>query len=266
MGTRIELLLVEDTPSDIRLTEEALKDSELDYNLAVVNDGEAAIDYLNKKKMANSRLPDLILLDLNMPKKNGHEVLADIKRDATLRKIPVVLLTVSQRDEDIMEALKLKMNYYLCKPVSSERLTALVDSIFKLNSEEAVKAENRELSEEEIHVRYVLASNPHTSPTVLKKLAKEENYRLRAKVAENPKTPIDVLDLMSEDVHAQVRLGVAENPSVPEHILEKLAQDKSEDVRLAIAENPRMPRRILELLAADENMFVATTATKTLAR
>jgi two-component system, chemotaxis family, response regulator Rcp1 len=264
MGNRIELLLVEDTPSDIRLTEEALRDSGLDYNMSVVNDGEQAIEYLKKKKGASEKLPDIILLDLNMPKKNGHEVLADMKKDETLKKIPTVLLTVSQRDEDVMEALKLKMNYYLCKPVSAERLAALVDSIFKLNSEEAMKDE-KELSQDEVHVRYVLASNPHTSPAVLKKLAAEANHRIRAKIAENPKTPLDVLEQMSTDDHPDVRLGVSENPSTPEHILERLAKDESEDVRLGIAENPRIPARILELLAADENMFVASSAAKTLA-
>jgi two-component system response regulator len=264
MGNCIDLLLVEDTPSDIRLTEEALKDSGLDYHLAVVNDGDEAMAYLNKNKGLGVKQPDLILLDLNMPKKNGHEVLADIKKDNSLKQIPVVLLTVSQRDEDIMEALRLKMNYYLCKPVSAERLAALIEAIFRLNSQEAIKVNQKELSDEEIHVRYVLASNPHTSPVVLKKLATEENHRIRAKVAENPRTPLDVLEQMAKDKHPEVRLGVAENPSLPERILELLAKDESEDVRLGIAENPRIPKRILELLASDENLFVSSSASKTL--
>ena len=101
MKEKIEILLVEDTPSDVRLTEEALKRSELTYELNVVNDGEQATEFLEKAKSA-SKLPDVVLLDLNMPKKNGHEVLAEIKADDVLKKIPVVLLTVSQQDEDCL--------------------------------------------------------------------------------------------------------------------------------------------------------------------
>lgn len=265
MGSRIEILLVEDTPSDIRLTEEALKDSKLDFHLDIVNDGEEAMDYLNKKKDSGEKLPDMILLDLNMPKKNGHEVLADITKDSTLKTIPVVLLTVSQRDEDVQEALRLKMNYYLCKPVSAETLKVLVDAIFNLNSD-AAKEVASGTTAEEIHVRYVLASNPHTSPWVLKKLAKEENHKLRAKVAENPKTPLDVIEQLASDKHPDVRVAVAENINAPEHILEKLAKDESEDVRLGIAENPRIPARILEILASDENMFVSSSANKSLSK
>lgn len=265
MGSRIELLLVEDTPSDIRLTEEALKDSGLDYHLDTVNDGEQAMEYLNGKKSSGGKLPDMILLDLNMPKKNGHEVLADITKDSTLKTIPVVLLTVSQREEDVQEALKLKMNYYLAKPISAETVKVLIDAIFNLNSE-AAKSSSKDLSGEEIHVRYVLASNPHTSPWVLKKLAKEDNHKLRAKVAENPKTPIDVIEHLATDQHPDVRVAVAENANAPEHILEKLAKDESEDVRLGIAENPRIPARILEILATDENTFVSSSASKSLSK
>ena len=265
MGSRIELLLVEDTPSDIRLTEEALKDSALDYHLDIVNDGEQAMEYLNNKKTSGAKLPDMILLDLNMPKKNGHEVLADITKDSTLKTIPVVLLTVSQRDEDIQEALKLKMNYYLCKPINADTLKVLIDAIFNLNSGDA-KAASSEMSGEEIHVRYVLASNPHTSPWVLKKLAKEDNHKLRAKVAENPKTPLDIIEHLAGDKHPDVRVAVAENANAPEHILEKLAKDESEDVRLGIAENPKIPARILEMLTSDENMFVSSQATKSLSK
>lgn len=266
MGNRIEILLVEDTPSDVRLTQEALKDSGLEYNLAVVSDGVEAMEYLNGKKTSSEKLPDVILLDLNMPKKNGHEVLADIHADATLRTIPVVVLTVSRRDEDVMEALKVKMNYYLAKPVSAETLAALVNSIFSLSSEEAFAADsNKELAPHEVHVRYVLACNPHTSPAVLRKLAHEKNHRVRIKVAENPQTPQDVLEEMSRDEHPDVRLGVSENPAAPESLLEKLAKDSSEDVRMGIAENPRIPSHILRLLEEDENTFVASSAKKSLA-
>src|SRR5580704_11984141 len=111
MKDKIHILLVEDSPSDVRLTEEALKDSGLIYELSVANDGEEAMNFLHQQKMsAFSKLPDVILLDLNMPRKTGHEVLAEIKADPKLTTIPVVLLTVSQQDRDIMEALRLKMN------------------------------------------------------------------------------------------------------------------------------------------------------------
>lgn len=262
MGKRLELLLVEDTPSDIRLTEEALKDSELDFNLTVVNDGEQAMDYLNKQK--TTQLPDVILLDLNMPKKNGHEVLADIKDDAALKEIPVVLLTVSQREEDIMQALHLKMNYYLCKPVDPEKLRVLINAIFALNSKSAQSLDSAQLNAEEVHVRYVLASNPHTAPVVLRKLAKDSNAAIRARVAENEFTPIDILQELALDQKSDVKISLSENPNTPEPILEKLAKDENEDVRLGIAENPKMPARILEILAVDENMYVAARAAKTL--
>ena len=98
--SRIEILLVEDSPADVRLTEEELKDSGLEYNLNVVWDGEEAMEFLHARKGGGKgALPDVILLDLNMPKKNGHEVLQDISCDSVLTNIPVVLLTVSQNDQ-----------------------------------------------------------------------------------------------------------------------------------------------------------------------
>src|SRR5271168_784851 len=128
MARQYELLLVEDTPSDIRLTEEALKESNLNCRLTVAYDGEEAMKVLSQRKGSSSeKLPDIILLDLNMPKKNGHEVLAEIRQDSTFAKIPVILLTVSQRDEDILQALSLKMNYYLNKPVDAAKLSTLVN-------------------------------------------------------------------------------------------------------------------------------------------
>lgn len=264
MTKSIKLLLVEDTPSDIRLTQEALRDSGLDYSLDVVNDGEQAMQYLNVKK--NAGLPDIILLDLNMPKKNGHEVLADIAKDQALKKIPVVLLTVSQRDEDVLEALRLKMNYYLPKPIDANKLSSLVSAIFALNSQDCLAAGKGELSEEDIHVRYVLASNPHTSPSVLKKLASEANHKIRAKAAENSQMPDDVLEILSGDDNAEVRSALACNPKVSEAVLEKLIKDKNEDVRLSLAENAKLPVRLLTILAADENTFVAAAAAKSLSK
>jgi two-component system, chemotaxis family, response regulator Rcp1 len=109
----VEILLVEDSPADIALTEEALKESGLQNTLTIVTDGEQAIEYLSKRgKYKDAESPDLILLDLNMPKKNGHEVLEVIKDNPKLEEIPVVVLTVSEAEEDIARALGLKMNYY----------------------------------------------------------------------------------------------------------------------------------------------------------
>lgn len=262
MEHNIEILLVEDTPSDIRLTQEALKRSDLKYTMAVANDGVEAMEYLNGLKASGNRpLPDLILLDLNMPRKNGHEVLDEIKKDAELKKIPVILLTVSQRDEDVMEALKLKMNYYLAKPVTTQKLSVLVKAIHDLHAE---LPHDSAASNEEGHIRLVLACNPHTSPKILEKLATDDDFRVRVRVAENPETPEAVLLNLASDQHAEVRLAVTENPKAPAALLEKLAKDPSEDVRLGIAGNPRMPSQILTMLAEDENTFVASSANKTL--
>jgi CheY-like chemotaxis protein len=262
MASNIEILLVEDTPSDIRLTQEALKRSDLQYTMAVSNDGVEAMEYLNEiKSNKDKRLPDIILLDLNMPRKNGHEVLAEIKEDPELRKIPVVLLTVSQRDEDVMEALKLKMNYYVAKPVTAQKLSVLIRSIHELAKE---LGEDYSHSAEETHVRLVLAGNPHTAPALLEKLASDSNQRVRQRVAENPETPQEILLKLAADDHVEVRLAVTENPKTPATLLEQLAKDPSEDVRLGIAGNPRIPSKILSMLAEDENMFVASSANKTL--
>jgi len=263
MENNIEILLVEDTPSDVRLTQEALKRSGLKYTMSVVNDGVEAMDYLNERKTGGQQLPDLILLDLNMPRKNGHEVLADIQADKELSKIPVVLLTVSQRDEDVLEALKLKMNYYLAKPVTAQNLTALVKSIYELNTEGQAPDAKADPTAQ-AHVHYVLAGNPHTSPMVLTKLAGDSESRIRARVAEHPETPQEVLLRLAGDDHPDVRLAVSENPKAPPLVLERLAKDPSEDVRLGIASNPKIPSEILALLLDDENMFVSSNAKKTL--
>jgi chemotaxis family two-component system response regulator Rcp1 len=264
MENNIEILLVEDTPSDVRLTQEALKRSGLKYTMSVVNDGVEAMDYLNERKSGGQKLPDLVLLDLNMPRKNGHEVLAEVQADKELSKIPVVLLTVSQRDEDVLEALKLKMNYYLAKPVTAQNLTALVKSIYELHTDGEAKGAKADPTAQ-AHVHYVLAGNPHTSPMVLTKLADDETVRVRARVAENAETPAEVLLRLAGDDHPDVRLAVTENPKAPPLVLERLAKDASEDVRLGIANNPKMPPEILALLLDDENMFVQSNAKKTLA-
>ena len=263
MENNIEILLVEDTPSDIRLTQEALKRSGLKYTMSVVNDGVEAMDYLHERTKGGQQMPDLILLDLNMPRKNGHEVLAEIEADSILTKIPVVLMTVSERDEDVLEALKLKMNYYLAKPVTAQKLTALVKSIYELHTEGQVKDAKVDPTEQ-AHVHYVLAGNPHTSPMVLTKLAEDSEPRIRAKVAEHPETPGEVLLRLAEDASAEVRLGVSENQNASPAVLERLAKDPSEDVRLGLASNPRIPSDILAILMEDENMFVSSNAKKTL--
>jgi chemotaxis family two-component system response regulator Rcp1 len=129
----VEILLVEDSPADIALTEEALKESGLENTLTIVTDGEQAIEYLSKRgKYKDAESPDLILLDLNMPKKNGHEVLEVIKDNPMLEEIPVVVLTVSEAEEDIARALGLKMNYYLNKPVSVQKLAPILTTIIEL--------------------------------------------------------------------------------------------------------------------------------------
>ena len=267
MKDKIHILLVEDSPSDVRLTEEALKESGLDYELSLANDGEEAMNFLHQQKMsAFSKMPHIILLDLNMPKKNGHEVLAEIKADPQLAKVPVVLLTVSQQEKDVMEALRLKMNYYLCKPVDAEQLTALIKAIFELHKQDGAAENPHSLSNEDLHIRLVLAGNPHTPGFVLAKLAKEENMRVRCRVAENPATPSDTLLALSKDSTVDVRLGVAENPNAPAAVLEDLARDENPDVRLGMAANPNIPEKILHSLASDENIFVATSAAKTLAK
>ncbi len=129
-GTPIEILLVEDNPGDVRLTQEALKDSKVKNNLYVARDGEAAMAFLRKEgEHAGAPTPDLILLDLNLPRKDGREVLADIKQDEDLRRIPVVILTTSKAEEDIARTYNLHANCYITKPVDLDRFLEIVRSI-----------------------------------------------------------------------------------------------------------------------------------------
>jgi CheY-like chemotaxis protein len=190
-------------------------------------------------------------------------VLADIKADEKLRPISVVLLTVSQRDEDVMEALKLKMNYYLAKPVTAAKVSVLIKAIIELQSEEKQVAGGKR-GDDETHVRMVLAGNPHTAPSILRKLAEDENVRVRSRVAENPDTPEDVLLKLAKDDHTDVRIGVSENSKVSMAVIDLLSKDSSEDVRMGLAGNPNMPVHVLERLIADENTFVAAEAQKTM--
>ena len=129
-GVPIEILLVEDNPGDVRLTREALKDAKVHNMLHVAMDGVEALAFLRKQgKHAAAPLPDLILLDLNLPKKNGREVLEDIKNDDALRHIPVVILTTSQAERDIAESYRLHANAYVTKPVDLEQFLTVVKSI-----------------------------------------------------------------------------------------------------------------------------------------
>lgn len=126
----IEILLVEDNPGDIRLTQEGLKETKMLNNLHVTMDGVEAINFLRKVgKYADVPRPDLILLDLNLPKKDGREVLAEIKADDNLKRIPVVILTASQAEEDILKTYNLYANCYITKPVDFDQFLRVVQSI-----------------------------------------------------------------------------------------------------------------------------------------
>jgi len=124
------ILLVEDNPGDIRLTQEALKESTIKSNLNVVKDGVEAIEFLKKKgKYSNAITPDIILLDLNLPRKDGREVLADIKSDDTLKMIPVIILTTSDADQDILKSYKLNANCFITKPVDLDQFIYIIQQI-----------------------------------------------------------------------------------------------------------------------------------------
>ncbi|MEJ2360146.1 MAG: response regulator [Gammaproteobacteria bacterium] len=126
----IEILLVEDNPGDVRLTKEALKEAKVGNNLHVVDDGVAAMQFLRQEgEYHDMPRPDLILLDLNLPKKDGREVLEEIKADDLLKKIPVVVLTTSHAEEDIVRSYNLHANCYVTKPVDLDQFIRIVKSI-----------------------------------------------------------------------------------------------------------------------------------------
>jgi chemotaxis family two-component system response regulator Rcp1 len=126
----IEILLVEDNPADVRLTREALKEGIIANNLSVVHDGVDAMAFLRRQgKYALAPRPDIILLDLNLPKKDGREVLAELKEDPNLRRIPVVVLTTSKAEQDILKAYDLHANCYVTKPLDLDEFMILVRSI-----------------------------------------------------------------------------------------------------------------------------------------
>ena len=126
----IEILLVEDNPGDVRLTREAIRDAKVRNNMVVVGDGLEAMAFLKQEnEHANAVRPDLILLDLNLPRMNGFEVLDAIKADESLRRIPVVILTTSQAEQDIISSYNLYANAYVTKPVDLEQFIAVIRAI-----------------------------------------------------------------------------------------------------------------------------------------
>lgn len=126
----VDILLVEDNAPDIRLTQEALKESKIRNKLHVVRDGMEALAFLHRQGEYESAVrPDLILLDLNLPKKNGREVLAEIKADEDLSTIPVIILTVSGAEEDILKTYRLHANCYITKPIDLDQFIKVVRAI-----------------------------------------------------------------------------------------------------------------------------------------
>ncbi len=126
----IEILLVEDNPADIRLTEEALREGKVRNKLHVARDGVEAMEFLRRQgRFKDAPRPDLVLLDLNLPRKDGREVLGEIKSDEALRSLPVVVLTTSSSDADILESYSLHANCYITKPVDLEQFVKVVKSI-----------------------------------------------------------------------------------------------------------------------------------------
>ena len=126
----IEILLVEDNPGDVRLTREALKEGKVYSNLHTVKDGVEAMEFLRRQgKYSSVPRPDIILLDLNLPKKDGREVLQEIKTDDALKRIPVVVLTTSEAEQDILESYELHANCYVTKPVDLDQFIRVVRSI-----------------------------------------------------------------------------------------------------------------------------------------
>jgi chemotaxis family two-component system response regulator Rcp1 len=126
----VEILLVEDNPADVRLTREALKEGKVYNNLHWAKDGIEALEFRRREgRHAAAPRPDIILLDLNLPKKDGREVLQDIKKDDKLKRIPVVILTTSKAEEDVLKSYNLHANCYVTKPVDLEQFIVVVKSI-----------------------------------------------------------------------------------------------------------------------------------------
>ena len=129
-GTPIEVLLVEDDPGDVLMTQEAFEEHKVRNRLTVVSDGAEALSYLRREgQYADAVRPDLILLDLNLPRRDGRQVLAEVKGDPELRRIPIVVLTTSEAEEDILRSYDLHANAYVTKPVDFDRFVAVIQQI-----------------------------------------------------------------------------------------------------------------------------------------
>jgi chemotaxis family two-component system response regulator Rcp1 len=130
VGLPIQILLVEDSPGDVRLTQEVLRDARIANDLHVVGDGEQAMAFLRQEgDYASHPRPDLVLLDLNLPRKDGREVLADLNSDPELKAIPVIVLTTSEAEQDILRSYRLAANAYITKPIDLNEFIAVVRSI-----------------------------------------------------------------------------------------------------------------------------------------
>lgn len=128
-GEPIHVLIVEDNPGDVRLTQEALRDGGLDYTLHVASDGKEALDFLYQRgEYDGAPRPDIVLLDLNLPKLDGHGVLREIRKDPDLERLPVVMLTSSAAEEDVVLSYELQSNAYLTKPVAPDEFVDLIRS------------------------------------------------------------------------------------------------------------------------------------------
>ncbi len=129
-GGLVQLLLVEDDPGDVMLIQEAFADHNLEQAIDHVTDGEAALQYLRREgRYANAPRPDLVLLDLNLPRVDGREVLAQVKSDESLRNIPIVVLTTSEAEEDVLRSYHLHANAYVTKPVDFDKFLNVVRKI-----------------------------------------------------------------------------------------------------------------------------------------
>ena len=130
MGKAMDVLLVEDNPGDVRLTQEALREGKIAVNLSVAKDGIEAVDFLHRRgKFQDAPRPELILLDLNLPRRNGREVLSEIKADPNLRRIPTVIMTTSSADQDVETAYSLNANCFMTKPMELDDYMAMIHAI-----------------------------------------------------------------------------------------------------------------------------------------
>jgi len=130
MDRPVDILLVEDNEADIRLTQEGIKETKIRNNLHIVRDGEEAMNFLQKREQHRDAVtPDLILMDLNLPKKDGRELLKEIKNDETLAPIPVVVLTTSEAEKDIIKSYKLHANCFVTKPMGIDQFVEVITAI-----------------------------------------------------------------------------------------------------------------------------------------